>query len=80
MQCPPATPASLQIGQQLIALRALLPTADVAAVVAAHPPLLRMQLAEVEAALVLVRKAFPEASQVGGCVGKRRVEGGRVAD
>lgn len=55
---------SLQICQQLVALRRLLPTADVAAAVAAHPPLLRTPLAEVEGALGALRQAFPDATQV----------------
>ncbi|KAL4420606.1 hypothetical protein ABPG75_010288 [Micractinium tetrahymenae] len=52
-----------QISQQLLTLRRLLPTADVAAVVAAHPPLLRMGQEELGAALARVREAFPEATQ-----------------
>lgn len=53
-----------QISEQLLTLRQLLPTADVAALVAAHPPVLRMARAELEDALAKVRYAFPEASQV----------------
>jgi hypothetical protein len=54
-----------QITARLVALRRRFPGADVAAMVAAHPPLLRMDEAEVEAAVAAVRHAFPEASQVG---------------
>ncbi|KAL4451439.1 hypothetical protein ABPG77_009511 [Micractinium sp. CCAP 211/92] len=52
-----------QISEQLLTLRQLLPTADVAALVAAHPPVLRMARAELEDALAKVRDTFPEASQ-----------------
>eukprot|EP00887_Chlorella_sp_A99_P001359 scaffold8.g1359.t1 len=52
-----------QISRQLLLLKELLPGADVPAVVAAHPPLLRMPPGEVVAALQAVRDAFPDAAQ-----------------
>lgn len=52
-----------QISQQLLTLRQLLPTADVAAVVTAYPQVLCMAREELDAALNRVREAFPDASQ-----------------
>ena len=54
-----------QIAGRLLWLRGRFPTADVAAMVAAHPPLLRAAAEEVEAAAAAVAAEFPEASQVG---------------
>lgn len=52
------------VSARLLALRGRFPRADVAAMIAAHPPLLRMDGAEVEAAVAAVQRAFPQASQV----------------
>lgn len=62
---PPTSRQRPQISQQLLTLRQLLPTADVAALVAAHPPVLFMAEEELDDALETVREVFPEASQVG---------------
>lgn len=64
--CPAPAP---QISQQLLTLRQLLPTADVAAVVTAYPQVLCMAREELDAALNRVREAFPDASQVGALSG-----------
>lgn len=53
------------VASQLVALRARFPSADVAAMVAAHPPLLRMPAPELEAAVAAVAAEFPDATQVG---------------
>lgn len=47
-----------------MALRTRFPSADVAAMVAAHPPLLSMEPEQLAAAVAAVQEAFPEASQV----------------
>lgn len=54
-----------QIAAQLVALRSRFPSADVAAMAAAHPALLCMPSAELEAAVAAVAAEFPDASQVG---------------
>jgi hypothetical protein len=50
--------------RQLVDLRVRFPQADVAAMVAAYPPLLRMSTDQLEAAVAAVRAAFPGASEV----------------
>lgn len=54
----------MQVVQQLVALRARFPAADVAAMVAAHPPLLSMGPQQLDEAVAAVQREFPEASQV----------------
>ncbi|KAI3430850.1 hypothetical protein D9Q98_009260 [Chlorella vulgaris] len=49
--------------RQLVDLRVRFPQADVAAMVAAYPPLLRMSTDQLEAAVAAVRAAFPGASE-----------------
>ncbi|GAB4819869.1 hypothetical protein N2152v2_006915 [Parachlorella kessleri] len=52
-----------RVTQQLIALRERFPAADVAAMVAAHPPLLCMTPDQLDAAASVVRQAFPDATE-----------------
>lgn len=60
----PAPSCGVQIAAQLVALRSRFPTADVAAMVAGHPQLLRMLPEEVDAAVAAIACEFPEAAQV----------------
>lgn len=54
-----------QISQLLVALRLRFPASDVAAMAAAHPPLLSMTPEQLREAVAAVQREFPDASQVG---------------
>ncbi|EFN52616.1 expressed protein [Chlorella variabilis] len=52
-----------QISQLLVALRLRFPASDVAAMAAAHPPLLSMTPEQLREAVAAVQREFPDASQ-----------------